>query len=108
GTRSGMAWGLLFAFLAAAATAGATIFQAIGVRRAHHYAKVDPRLLLSAVRTRPYLLGLLLLAISFVLTVVALRTTALFLVQALTAASIAGVAATSAAVFRTRLHWAEW
>lgn len=103
-----MAWGLLFAFLASAATAGATIFQAIGVRRSRHYAHVDPRLLLSAVRSGPYMLGLLLLAISFLLTVIALRTTALFLVQALTAASIAGVAATSAAVFRTRLHWAEW
>jgi drug/metabolite transporter (DMT)-like permease len=39
---------------------------------------------------------------------VALRTTALFVVQALAAASIAAVAAVSAVIFRTRLHWVEW
>jgi drug/metabolite transporter (DMT)-like permease len=46
--------------------------------------------------------------LSFLLTLAALRTTALFVVQALAAASIAAVAAVSAVIFRTRLHWVEW
>jgi drug/metabolite transporter (DMT)-like permease len=43
-----------------------------------------------------------------VLTLVALRTTALFVVQALAAASIAAIAAVSAMLFRVRLHPVEW
>ena len=103
-----MGWGLLFAAIAAACTAGATILQAVGVRRARHFPAVNPRLLLSVLHTLPYVLGLGLLAISFLLTLAALRTTALFVVQALAAASIAAVAAISAVLFRTRLHWIEW
>jgi len=103
-----MGWGLLFAFLAAVCTAGATILQAVGARHARHFRTVDPRLLLSVIRSLPYVIGLVLLTISFVLTLVALRSTALFVVQALAAASIAGIAAVSAVVFRTRLHRVEW
>ncbi len=103
-----MGWGLLFAAIAAVCTAGATIFQALGVRRARHFTAVNPRLLLSVLHSLQYLLGLGLLIMSFLLTLAALRTTALFVVQALAAASIAAVAAVSAALFRTRLHWVEW
>lgn len=103
-----MGWGLLFAVFAAVCTAAATILQAVGVRHARHFRAIDPRLLLSVIRSLAYVLGLILLIMSFVLTLVALRTTALFLVQALAAASIAAVAAVSALVFRTRLHWVEW
>ncbi len=103
-----MGWGLLFAFLAAVCTAGATILQAVGARHARHFRTVDPRLLLSVIRSLPYVLGLVLLTMSFVLTLVALQSTALFVVQALAAASIAGIAAVSAVLFRTRLHGVEW
>jgi drug/metabolite transporter (DMT)-like permease len=100
--------GLLLAALAAVCTAGATIFQAVGARHARHFRAIDPRLLLSVIRSLPYVIGLVLLTVSFVLTLVALRSTALFVVQALAAASIAAVAAVSAVLFRTKLHWAEW
>jgi drug/metabolite transporter (DMT)-like permease len=103
-----MGWGLLWALIAAACTGGATILQAIGAQHARHYRAVDPRLLLSVARSVAYLAGLVLLIASFVLTLLALRTTALFVVQGLASASIAGVAALSAVIFRTRLHWAEW
>jgi multidrug transporter EmrE-like cation transporter len=101
-------WGLLFAFFAAICTAGATILQALGVRHARHFRAIDPRLFLSVLRSLPYIIGLLLLIFSFVLTLIALRSTALFVVQALAAASIALVAAVSVLFFRTRLHWVEW
>jgi drug/metabolite transporter (DMT)-like permease len=103
-----VAWGLLFAFLAAVCTAGATILQAVGVRHARHYAAIDPRLFLSVIRSLAYVAGLILLAVSFLLTLVALQNTALFVVQALSAASIAVVAAVSVLIFRTELHWVEW
>jgi drug/metabolite transporter (DMT)-like permease len=103
-----MGWGLLFAVLAAVGTAGSTILQAVGARHARHFRAVNPRLLLSVLRSLPYVLGLILLIVSFVLTLIALRTTALFVVQALAAASIAAIAAVSAVIFRTRLHWVEW
>ena len=103
-----MGWGLLFALVAAACTAGATVLQAVGVRHARHYPAVNVRLLLSVVHSLTYVMGLVLLVLSFVLTLVALKTTALFVVQALAAASIAAVAAVSAVVFRSRLHWVEW
>ncbi|HEY2793006.1 MAG TPA: hypothetical protein VGJ28_11640 [Micromonosporaceae bacterium] len=100
--------GLLFAFVAAAAAAAGTVLQAIGARQAHSYATVDPRLLVGVLRRWPYLLGLVLLGASFVFTLIALRTTALAVVQALIAASIVGIAAASSFIFRRRLHWAEW
>lgn len=103
-----MGWGLLFALLAAACTAGATILQAVGARHARHFKAVNPRLLLSVIRSLPYVLGLVLLIAAFLLTLVALRTMALFVVQGLASASIAAVAAMSAVIFRARLHWVEW
>jgi drug/metabolite transporter (DMT)-like permease len=103
-----MGWGLLFALFAAACTAGATILQAVGVRHVRRFDAVNPRLLLSVTRSLSYMSGLLLLAAAFVLTLIALRTTALFVVQGLAAASIAAIAAVSAVVFRARLHWVEW
>ena len=103
-----MVWGLLLAFLAAVCTAAATILQAVGVRHARHFRAIDPRLLLSVIRSLTYVLGLVLLMLAFVLTLMALRTTALFVVQALSAASIAVVAAVSVLFFRVRLYWVEW
>jgi drug/metabolite transporter (DMT)-like permease len=106
--RAHMGWGLLFAVLAAACTAGATILQAVGVRHVRQFEAVNPRLLLSVTRQVTYMLGLAALAAAFVLTLLALRDTALFVVQGLSAASIAVIAAVSAVVFRARLHWVEW
>jgi drug/metabolite transporter (DMT)-like permease len=101
-------WGVLFAVLAALCTAVATIMQAIGARRVHRYRSLDPRLLLSVMKSGPYVTGLALLALSFVATLVALRSTPLFVVQAIGAASLAVIAGASVVIYRTRLHVIEW
>jgi drug/metabolite transporter (DMT)-like permease len=98
-----MGWGLLFAILAALCTAGATIMQAIGARRVRHFRAVDPRLLLSVIKSGLYVSGLVLLAISFGLTLVSLYSVPLFVVQAIGAASIAVLAGLSKLVYGTKL-----
>src|SRR5262245_53382089 len=103
-----MDWGVLFAIMAALCTAVATVMQATGARRAHHYRSVDPRLLVAVLRSKLYLAGLGLLAASFVLTLFALRDTPLFVVQAITAASLAVIAAASVVLYGTKLHAVEW
>jgi len=103
-----MDWGVLFAVLAALFTAAATIMQAIGARRVHRYRALDPRLLLSVMKSGPYVTGIVLLSVSFVATLVALRSTPLFVVQAIGAASLAMIAGASVVIYRTRLHVIEW
>ncbi len=103
-----MQWGLLLAVLAAALTAGATILQAIGARHARRYDSVDPRLLLSVLRSGAYVVGLIMLTASFVVTLVALHSTPLFVVQAINGASLAFIAALSWVLFRAKLTASEW
>lgn len=103
-----MGWGLLFAILAALSTAGATLLQAIGARRAHHFRTVDPRLLLSVIKSLPYVCGLILITVSFGLSVVALHSTPLFVVQAISAGSLAIIAGASTVLYRTKLSAIEW
>ncbi len=103
-----MQWGLLLAVLAAALTAGATILQAIGARHARRYDTVDPRLLLSVLRSGAYVVGLIMLTASFVVTLVALHSTPLFVVQAINGASLAFIAALSWVLFRAKLTPSEW
>ncbi len=103
-----MQWGLLLAVLAAVLTAGATILQAIGARHAHRYETVDPRLLLSVLRSGAYVVGLIMLTASFVVTLVALHSTPLFVVQAINGASLAFIAALSWVLFRAKLAASEW
>jgi drug/metabolite transporter (DMT)-like permease len=103
-----MQWGLLLAVLAAALTAGATILQAIGARHARRYDTVDPRLLLSVLRSGAYVVGLIMLTASFVVTLVALHSTPLFVVQAINGASLAFIAALSWVLFRAKLTASEW
>jgi drug/metabolite transporter (DMT)-like permease len=103
-----MQWGLLLAVLAAVLTAGATILQAIGARHARRYDTVDPRLLLSVLRSGAYVVGLIMLTASFVVTLVALHSTPLFVVQAINGASLAFIAALSWVLFRAKLAASEW
>jgi drug/metabolite transporter (DMT)-like permease len=103
-----MGYGLLFAILAALATAAATVLQAIGAQRARHFSTVDPRLLLAVLRSVPYIAGLVLITIAFGLSLIALHSTPLFVVQAISAASLAVIAGVSSVVFRTRLSPVEW
>src|SRR5215475_3819551 len=103
-----MALGLLLAVLAAVCTAAATMLQAVGARHVRHFHDFGPRLLLAVIRSGAYVAGLALLTLSFLLTLGALRSTPLFVVQAIGAASLAAVAALSALMYRTRLEATEW
>ncbi|HEY1486510.1 MAG TPA: hypothetical protein VGF84_10425 [Micromonosporaceae bacterium] len=103
-----MGWGLLFSGLAALTTAAATIMQAIGARRAHLYRTVDPRLLLALIKSLPYVIGLLLITISFGFSVIALHSTPLYVVQAISAGSLAIIAGVSTVVYKTKLLAVEW
>ena len=103
-----MQWGLLLAVFAAVLTAGATILQAIGARHSRRYDTVDPRLLLSVLRSGAYVVGLIMLTASFVVTLVALHSTPLFVVQAINGASLAFIAALSWVLFRAKLTASEW
>lgn len=99
-----MHWGLTGAFLAALAYGVATILQAIAVSRTERSEELDPRLLLRLARSTPYVLGSLLDAVGFLLSLVALRSEPLFLVQAIVAASLAVTALLAAIVLRVRLR----
>jgi drug/metabolite transporter (DMT)-like permease len=103
-----MQWGLPLAVLAAVLTAAATILQAIGARQTRRYEAVDPRLLLSVLRSGVYVVGLIMLTASFVVTLVALHSTPLFVVQAINGASLAFIAALSWMMFRAKLSKSEW
>jgi drug/metabolite transporter (DMT)-like permease len=103
-----MGWGLLFSGLAALTTAAATIMQAIGARRAHLYRTVDPRLLLALIKSLPYVIGLVLITVSFGLSVIALHSTPLYVVQAIGAGSLAVIAGYSTLVYKTKLLPVEW
>ncbi len=90
---------MIFALAAMVCDAGAAIFQSVGAHRAPRFERLDPRLFLSLLRSGPYLAGIGLAAAAFGCSFLALRTTPLFVVQAVGAASIALVAVVS-----TRLH----
>jgi drug/metabolite transporter (DMT)-like permease len=101
-------WGILFAILAALSTAGATVMQAIGARHARHFPGVNPRLFLAVFRSGAYIVGIVLLTASFILTLIALHSTPLFVVQAISAASLALIAGASVVLYHTRLAPVEW
>ncbi|MGH3320691.1 MAG: DMT family transporter [Streptosporangiaceae bacterium] len=103
----GMSLGLLGAVFAALCTGCAAVLQAIGARRvtAHH---VDPRLFLALLKSWPYVTGLALNCTAFGLSLVALRSLPLFVVQAIVASNLAVVAVLAACVLRARLRVRDW
>lgn len=86
----------------------ATVFQSLGARRAPASDGLDPSLVVRLLRSVPYLAGLGLDAVGFALTLVALQTLPLFVVESFTAGSLAVTAVTAALVLRLPLSRKEW
>lgn len=103
-----MSVGLLGALCAALCTGVAALLQAIGARRVGASAGVDPRLLWRLTRSVPYVAGLAMSATAFVLSLLALRSVPLFVVQAIVASNLAVVAVLSWCVLRHKLRLREW
>ena len=94
--------------LASAVCSGvATILQSIAVRQVPTAGHVDPGLLVKLARNRLYIFGFVLLVLGFGLSLIALRTLPLFVVQAGRASSLAVAAGLSVLVLRERLKWTE-
>ncbi len=100
------------AFLAAAGIALsyglATVLQSIGARRTTAKEGLDPGLLVRLLGSLPYLIGLALDGVGFLLTVVALQSLPLFVVEAFTAAALAVTAVAAAAWLKIPLSRGEW
>ena len=93
-----MTWALLGAFAASGCYGTGSVLQAVAARREAATEGLDPRLLLRLVRSWPYLLGLALDGVGFLLSIVALQTLPLFAVQSIVASFLA-VTAVLGAVF---------
>ncbi|HEU5033423.1 MAG TPA: hypothetical protein VFT62_01565 [Mycobacteriales bacterium] len=102
-----MTWGLAGAFAAAVTYGFATVLQAVGARQIARLESADLRLLWRLVHSTPYVLGLLLDGIGFALSLAALRTEPLFVVQAIVASSLAFTAVFAVLVLHTRLSAVE-
>lgn len=85
----------------------ASVLQALAARRAERVEGLDPRLLLRLARSWQYLLGLALDALAFVLSIAALRTLPLFVVQAIVASFLAVTAVLGAVVLHMPLRRAD-
>src|SRR3954447_3424518 len=88
-TVGSVSWGLVGAFAAAVAYGAATVLQAVGARRAGPAAGPDAHLMLRLLRSLPSLAGLGLDVVGFGLSLAALRSQPLFVVQAIVASSLA-------------------
>ncbi len=94
---------LTAAFGCAACYGVGSVLEQIGARREEAATTLDPRLLIRLAGQLPYLAGLGLDAVGWALSLVALRTLPLFLVQSAVAASIAVTAVVARLVLRTKL-----
>jgi drug/metabolite transporter (DMT)-like permease len=103
-----MQWGLAGAFASAAVYGVATVLQALAVRRTERQVRLDPRLLLRLAHSRTYVLAMFCEAIGFGLSLAAIRTLPLFVVQAVVASSLAWTAVLAAVFLDTRLGLREW
>jgi drug/metabolite transporter (DMT)-like permease len=103
-----VSWGLIGAFAAAVAYGAATVLQAQGVRAGGGGDDLDARLVQRLIRSTPYVAGLLLDALGFALSFVALRTLPLFTVQAIVASSLAVTAVLAVAILGARPMAREW
>ena len=100
------------AFIAAAGIAIsyglATVLQSVGARSTAAKDGLDPGLLVRLLRSIPYLIGLGLDGLGFLLTVVALQSLPLFVVEAFTAGALAVTAVAAAAWLKVPLARGEW
>lgn len=85
-----------------------SVLQAVASAQADPAARMDPRLLLRLVGAWPYLVGLALDGVGFVLSLVALRSLPLYVVQAVVASFLAVTAVVGAGFLGTRLRTVEW
>jgi drug/metabolite transporter (DMT)-like permease len=100
--------GLLCAVIASVCYGAASVLQATGARRTATAQNLDPRLFVRLLGQLPYVLGLSLDLIGFVVSVVALQLKQpLFVVQAIVAGNV-GVTAAIVAFLGTRLTRNEW
>lgn len=98
-----MHWGLVGAFLAAVLYGVGTILQTVGARHAARTQRVDVRLLWRLVHSLPFLAGLLCDGLGFLLSLAALRSLPLFVVQAIISSSLAVTALLAALLLHYRL-----
>jgi drug/metabolite transporter (DMT)-like permease len=103
-----MALGLLAALAAALCYGVGTILQARGVQHVDASKGLDPGLLVRLAGSFPYVMGLLIDLVGFVLALLAVRALPLFVVQATLASSLAVTAILAQFVIGVRLARAEW
>ena len=86
----------------------ATVLQSVGAKSTTSSAGLDPGLLVRLLRSVPYLVGLALDGAGFLLTVVALQSLPLFVVEAFTAGALAVTAVAAALWLKVPLSRGEW
>lgn len=86
----------------------ATVLQSVGARSTSASDSLDPGLIVRLLKSVPYLIGLGLDGLGYVLTVVALQTLPLFVVEAFTAGALAVTAVAAATWLRIPLSRGEW
>ncbi len=86
----------------------ATVLQSVGAKGTASSEGLDPGLLVRLLRSVPYLAGLALDGAGFLLTVVALQTLPLFVVEAFTAGALAVTAVAAALWLKIPLSRGEW
>lgn len=101
-------FGLIAALGAAVAYGAGSVLQGVGAGRSDKAEGVDPRLFVRLLRQVPFAIGLGLDAVGFGLALIALRTLALFVVQAAVACNLAVTAVLVAVVLGRRLTGREW
>ncbi len=85
-----------------------SVLQAVAAARTEASARLDPRLLLRLAKAWPYVVGLALDGVGFLLSIVALRSLPLYVVQAAVASFVAVTAVTAVLFLGTRLRPLEW
>jgi drug/metabolite transporter (DMT)-like permease len=103
-----MVAGLLGAFAAAVCYGVASILQAVAARRTESAERLDPRLMIRLFRSWPYLLGLGLDGFAFLLSIAALRSLPLFVVQSIVASFLAITAVLGAIFLHMPLRRSDW
>lgn len=86
----------------------ATVLQSVGAKSTTSTEGLDPGLLVRLMRSVPYLVGLALDGAGFLLTVVALQSLPLFVVEAFTAGALAVTAVAAATWLKVPLSRGEW
>lgn len=103
-----MIFGLLAALGAAVGYGTASVLQALAARQEAGTPGVDARLLVRLARRGPFIAGMALDIVAFVLQFVALRFLAVFVVQAVQASNLAVTAVAAVPVLGARLAGREW